>query len=109
MLSFLTTIAHAAEPTPTPTAVPLKITNPLASPDLIVLIEQISDTLIKLAIPIAVILIIWIGIQFFLAQGNPEKITKAKSALLYLIIGLAILLIGRGFVSLIESILNLGK
>ena len=104
MYSFFINIAQAVDCNPATDICPVT-----ANTDFMKMIEQISDTLIKIAIPIAVILIIWIGIQFFLAQGNPEKITKAKSSLLWLIVGLAILLIGKGFISLIESILNLGK
>jgi hypothetical protein len=41
---------------------------------------------------IAVVLIIWTGFLFVTAQGNPAKISKAKSAFLTTIIGTAILL-----------------
>lgn len=87
----------------------VSICNPIAATDFIDLIHQIYGVIIQIAIPLAVILIIWIGIQFFLAQGNPEKITKARTSLLWLIVGLAIILIGDGFVALIKSVLDLGK
>ncbi len=97
----------AAASTPAPCNLAVDICNPIGATDFIDLIHQIGGVLIQLAIPIAVILIIWIGIQFFLAQGNSEKITKAKSSLLWLVVGLAIILIGEGFVALIKSILDL--
>lgn len=113
MLMHLKTMLVAASdfvgpPAPSPTG--LQLTDPLgAGGDLGKLLEKIGETIIDLAIPIAVILIIWIGIQFMTAQGNPEKINKAKKALFWVIIGLAIILIGNGFVSLIRSILELSN
>src|SRR3989344_1972043 len=77
--------------------------------DLLTLVKNISNYITLLAIPIAVIIIIWIGIKFFLAQGNPEKINQASKALLWTIVGFAIILIGDGFIALIQSVLNLGK
>ncbi len=105
---LLNQVFAAASPSPSVVpCLPNQLCNPINATDLIDLIHQIGGVLIQLAIPIAVILIIWIGIQFFLAQGNSEKVTRAKSALLWLIVGLAIILIGDGFIALIKSILDL--
>ena len=100
---FFTAIARAAD---CPEG---ELCNPLNTTDLIVLVKNIMGYITKLAIPIAVIIIIWIGIKFFLAQGNPEKINQASKALLWTIVGFAIILIGDGFIALIQSVLNLGK
>ena len=54
-------------------------------------------------------MIIYAGILFLTAQGNPTTITKAKDVLKYAVIGLAIIIIGSGFVTLIQSILELGS
>ena len=67
----------------------------------------IGKAIQDLAIPVAVIIIIWIGVQFLTANGNPEKISKARTALLWTVIGLAIIFIGGGFITLIKDILNL--
>ena len=53
-------------------------------------------------------MIVWAGIRFLYSRGNPTEVTAAKKILQYAIVGLAIILIGSGFVTLIESILNLG-
>ena len=75
---------------------------------LIDLVKAIGRFLLQIAIPIAVIIIIWAGLLFLTSQGNKDQIAKAKKALLYAGIGLVIILIGQGFVTLIQSILNLG-
>ncbi len=86
---------------------PKKLCNPLPTDDFNGLLVQIGVAIRDIAIPIAVIVIIWAGIQFLTANGSPEKISTAKKALWYAIIGLAIIFIGTGFVDLIKSILSL--
>lgn len=77
------------------TNINVKIENPLGTDGP----QNISD-FIKLAIkvvlvvgvPIAALAIIYTGFLFVQAQGNSEKLTKAKNALLYTLIGTALLL-----------------
>lgn|SRR3989338_2500412 len=47
---------------------------------------------IRIGIPIVALAIIYSGFLFVAARGNSEKLGKAKSALLYTLIGAAILL-----------------
>lgn len=88
-----------------------EIPNPLrgGADDLTGLIKVLAQWLFNIAIPIAVIMIIYSGVLFLTAQGNPGQVTKAKDVLKYAVIGLAIMFIGSGFVSLIQSILELGN
>ncbi|MDP2648257.1 MAG: hypothetical protein Q8P35_03395 [Candidatus Yanofskybacteria bacterium] len=86
----------------------LDIPNPLESDDFGEFVTKMTDALFALAIPAAVFIIILAGVRFVLSQGNLTKIAEARKMLWYAIIGLAIILIGSGFISLIESILNLG-
>ena len=107
-------------PTPTPTGTPtppggnqgfsFSIPNPLkgGATDLGGLVKVLAQWLFNLAIPIAVIMIVYAGVLFLTAQGSEQKVTKAKDVLKYAVIGLAIILIGSGFVTLIQSILELG-
>jgi hypothetical protein len=70
-----------------------KIVNPLGTtktlPDLI---KAVLTDAIKIGIPIVSLAIIYCGFLFVFARGNSEKITKAKEALLWTLIGAAILL-----------------
>lgn len=70
-----------------------KILNPLTTtstlPDLI---KTILEGALKIGIPIVALAIIYCGFLFVFARGNPEKLTKARDALLYTLIGAAILL-----------------
>jgi hypothetical protein len=86
-----------------------EIDNPLGGAStLMELIEKISQWIFNLAIPVAVIFIIYGGLQFLFAGANPDLANKGKATLKYAVIGLAIVLIGHGFVTLVQSIIELG-
>jgi len=56
------------------------------------LIKTILEGLLKIGIPVVALAIVYCGFLFVFARGNPEKLKKAKDALLYTLIGAAILL-----------------
>lgn len=56
------------------------------------LIEKILTNVLKIGIPVIALAIIYCGFLFVSARGKPEAITKARDALLYTLIGAAILL-----------------
>lgn len=72
------------------------------------LVKVIIDWLIKLAIPVAVIMILYGGVLYLTAGAYPNNVKKAKDVLWYTVIGLAIIFIGAGFITLIKSILMMG-
>lgn len=90
---------------------PFEITNPLkgGANDFASLVKIIAQWIFNLAIPIAVAMIVYAGILFLISGGDTGKVTKARQTLMYAVIGLAIILIGSGFISLIKSILELGS
>jgi hypothetical protein len=69
-----------------------KICNPIKTNDINTLVKTILDGVIRAGIPVIALAIIYCGFLFVSAQGNSEKLTKAKNALLYTLIGSAILL-----------------
>lgn len=77
------------------TDITTKIVNPLGEngpqtiPDFIKLVITI---VLYVGIPIVALFIIYTGFLFVEAQGNPEKLTKAKKSLMYTLIGAALLL-----------------
>jgi len=72
------------------------------------LFDAVITFLYYVAGPIVVIMIILAGLFFLFARDQADKINTAKKILTYALIGFAIILIGRGFIALIESILALG-
>lgn len=58
------------------------------------IITNITQALVYLSGAIAVILIIIAGLMFIFSQGNPESTGRARSTILYAIIGVVIAVVG---------------
>ncbi len=70
-----------------------KIENPLANTSTINdFIRVLLEGVLKIGIPIVALAVIYSGFLFVKAQGNPEAITKAKDAILWTLVGAAVLL-----------------
>jgi len=98
--------AFTPPPSSTQTYV-FNLPNPIGVTTFQDLINIIGKWIFNLAIPIAVIIIIWAGVLMLTSGGDAGRFKKGYMALWYAVIGLAIVLIGKGFVTLIQSILNL--
>ncbi len=72
------------------------------------LIAAVLDIVMMIGFPIAVLAIMYSGFLFVTAQGNSEKLESAKNALLWTVIGTAVLLgswvLSVGISSTIESL-----
>ncbi|MEK7147023.1 MAG: hypothetical protein AAB772_02075, partial [Patescibacteria group bacterium] len=55
-------------------------------------IKTLLEGVLKIGIPVVALAVIYCGFLFVSARGNSEKLTKAKDALFYTLIGAAILL-----------------
>lgn len=97
-------------PTGSTTTYPFSVPNPLqgGANTVAELVAIIVKWIFSIAIPIAVAVIVYAGILFLTSKGDPGKVTHARQMLQYAVIGLAVILIGSGFISLIKSILELG-
>jgi heme/copper-type cytochrome/quinol oxidase subunit 2 len=71
---------------------PITLTNPLGDITITQFIDEILSIVVMLGTPVAVFFIIYSGFLFVVAQGNPEKLTKARTTLLWVVIGTTILL-----------------
>jgi hypothetical protein len=81
--------------------------NPLGTTDFNELITKIIDWLANIGALIAVIMIIYSGFLFMTSGGNEEKVTKAKKALTWSLVGLAVLIIGKGWVLIVKDVLGI--
>ena len=81
-----------------------RICNPLGNTNTIpAFIKIILEGALKVGIPIIALAVIYCGFLFVAAQGNPEKLGKAKDALLYTLIGAGILLGSLAIAELISA------
>ncbi len=87
-----------------------EITNPLKGGpnDLFEIINIATRLLLQISIPLAVLWILYAGYLMLTAGPTPAKFEKGKGILKNVVIGLAVIFIGRGFITLIYSILELG-
>lgn len=69
-----------------------EICNPITQTDLTDFLRTLLEGVIKIGIPVIALAIIYSGFLFVMARGNPEELKTAKRALLYSVIGAAILL-----------------
>lgn len=79
--------------------------NPLKVGSIEEIILLVVDLAIYVGVAFAVLVLIFIGFGFVMAQGNPEKIKEAKMWLLYVIVGLAILISSKVIVEIIKTTL----
>ncbi len=79
--------------------------NPLGSDtgDLNTFIANVLDAVVLLLSPVVVIMMLYSGLLFVLARGNVEEVGKAKNALLYTMIGAAIVLGAKGLALVIQN------
>ncbi|MFZ2253085.1 MAG: pilin [Minisyncoccia bacterium] len=80
-----------------------KITNPLKSQDIPEFLLKIIDVLLVFALPLIILYIMYAGYLFVTAAGNAEKVTGAKNALLWSIVGGVIVLGARLIISVIQG------
>ena len=88
----------------------VKIKNPIQVTTINGFIRAILVGVVKIGIPIVALAIIYSGFLYVSARGNPESLKKAHSALLYSIIGAAILFGAWAIAQLIsDTVLEIGN
>jgi hypothetical protein len=78
--------------TPDPNCPQGKICNPLQFDSLTEFIKAVVEIIAFIGIPIAVVFIMYAGLLFVTARGDEAQLTKAKKALMWALIGTAVLL-----------------
>lgn len=85
---------------------PIELPNPLGVSNINDLLGKIIDGLIVFATPVAAAMIIWAAYLFISSGGDPKKITTAREALLWTVVGYAILLLAKGIGLIIQNFLG---
>ena len=74
------------------TAITLKLQNPIKYNNIPDLIKAILDVIVQISVPVVAVLIIYSGFLYVTAQGNEEKLKVAHRALMWTLVGAAVLL-----------------
>lgn len=86
----------------------IEFSNPLETESVEEILGRIAKFLRLVAFALVPIMAIIVGFMFLTAGGEPEKIKKARDFLLWMAIGVVVILISSGLVSLIKEILGVG-
>lgn len=82
-----------------------KLVNPLKVDSVGGLIQNFVDIFSYLVILGAVLAIVWVGLQFILAQGNPERLSELKKWLFGIMIGVAVVIGARVIIDIVINTL----
>lgn len=70
------------------------------------LLETIGDWIFVIVLIIAVIFLIFAGYVFITGAGAPEKITKARNMLVWGLVGVAVAILAKGLITLVEQLIT---
>ncbi len=71
-----------------------------------VLLDNITDFLFLVVAPLAGLMILWAAFQILTAAGDPAKFTTGKRTIIYALIGLGVVILSKGIVAIIVSLLG---
>lgn len=91
---------------PVVTGQQITVENPVNATSVVALVDSVAYWAYNIGLVLAVIVNVIIGLQFMMAGGNDEKVTKAKRNFLWAIVGIAILLLSKALIGLIKSVLG---
>lgn len=70
------------------------------------LVNGVIEIFTYLVILLAVLMLIWVGFKFVLAQGNVEEMKKLKNMLLWIVVGVAVVIGARIIVKVVINTLE---
>jgi hypothetical protein len=77
--------------------------NPLKFNSLPALMDAILQAIVQIGAILLTFMLVWVGFLFVMAQGNPEKLSAARSALIWTLIGGLILLGAEAISKVVEA------
>jgi len=80
--------------------------NPTCNTTFTDIIDKILNFIFYIGVAIFPIMAIIAGALFLSSGGDPSKVKKAKDVLLYSVIGLFIVLLAKGIISVIKSVIG---
>ena len=80
--------------------------DPLSGAGVEEILNSIVNWLLVIAAPIAVIMTIWAGYLFMTGGSKEEQIKKARSTLLYVVVGIAVLILSKAIITLVASFIS---
>lgn len=82
---------------------PTAFCNPLGNVTLYQFLYDILNAVVFIVFPFIVLMIVYTGFLFVAAQGNAEKLTKARSSLVWTVVGALVVLGAKALAMAIEA------
>lgn len=86
-----------------------QVPNPLKAGTFTELIASISDFLLNIGGALATLMILYGGFLYVTSAGDEQKVKAAHQTLTYAIVGLVVVIIGKGFIYVIQDIIGVSK
>lgn len=83
-----------------------KIENPLNATSFDAVLDKLINFIFWVGITVAPVMLIIAGFMLVTAMGDPMKVDRAKKMILYTLIGLAIVILAKGLIAVLKSILG---
>ncbi|MBI3458854.1 hypothetical protein HY061_01160 [Candidatus Azambacteria bacterium] len=90
----------------TQTSGSVSIPNPLCAKSFTDLANTIAFFMLKVASPIAIIMVIWSGLLFMTSGGDETKVKSAKDTLLWTIVAIVVIALSFSVTSILNSLLK---
>jgi len=86
----------------------LGLAQPASAPtvDVLQALDDVTNWLFALLLIVAVIYLILAGFYFITAQGDPDKVAKARNMVLYALIGVVVAVAAKGLVVLVRRVMS---
>lgn len=85
----------------------IEIQNPLQAGTFEKIIDNLIDFIFKIAIVLAPLMIVIGGFLYLTSAGNLEQVSRAKRLIVWAAVGFIIVLLAKGIMNMIESILEI--
>jgi cytochrome bd-type quinol oxidase subunit 2 len=69
-------------------------------------INNVMNWFFVIVLIIAVIFLLWAGFLFITAGGDPDKVNTARQNVMYAMVGVAVAVLARGIVSLVQGLMS---
>jgi len=86
----------------------IRIQNPLQAAEFEDILDNLINFIFSIAVVLAPLMVVIAGFLFVTAGGNSEQINKAKTMIIWTIIGFLIILLSKGIMGIIMNLLGTG-
>lgn len=88
------------------TSAKVTLINPLGCNTFQLCVCQIAGALFIIAVPIAILMVVYGAFQMVTSTGDPDKFSTARKTIMYAIVGLAVILVSRGIIIVVYDVLG---